>query len=120
MRTLFTVTLIVELLFGIGMIAMPGTLFDLFGVELTDFSTALARVFGSALLGFVVLLWYGRASDQPDTHKTVLRSMFTYWLLSTIFLLIAQLGGLMNTMGWGNVILHAGFLIAYAVFIFRG
>lgn len=119
MKKLFTITLVVELIFGVGFIAAPGFMFGTFGVTPNDFSTSIIRVFGSALLAFVVLLWYGQSSTSADLHKAILRSMFVYWLVSSVFLAQAQLAGLFNTMGWGVVALHVGFLIAYGVHAFK-
>lgn len=119
MKTLFTITLIVELIFALGFIAAPGLMFNTFGVTPSPFATSLIRVFGSALLGFVVLLWYGRSSSSADLQKAILRSLFTYWLLSSVFMLMAQLAGLFNAMGWGAVVLHVGFLIAYGIYAFK-
>ena len=119
MKTLFTVTIIIELLFAVGFIAAPGTMFSTFGVTPDAFATSLIRLFGSALLGFVVLLWYGRSSSDPALHRVVLKSLFTYWLVSSVLMVMAQLAGLFNVMGWATVGLHIGFLIAYGYFIFK-
>ena len=119
MKTLFTITLVVELIFALGFIAVPGVMFGTFGVTLDAYSTALTRVLGSALLGFAVLLWYGRSSSSKDLHKAVYRSMFIYFLVSSVFLLIAQLAGLLNAMGWGVVGLHVIFAIAFAGYAFK-
>ena len=119
MKNLFTIALVVELLFGLGFIAIPGTLVGTFGVTLSDFGITLARLFGSAILGFAVLLWFGRQSSSPETHKAVLASMFTYWVISTIFALMGQLAGLMNVMGWGTVGLHFVLAIAFGYYLFK-
>lgn len=119
MKTLFTITLVVELIFAAGFIAAPGTMFGTFGVTPDEFGTSLARLFGSALLGFVVLLWYGRSSTNQELHRAILFSMFTYWLVSSVLMVLAQLSGLFNVMGWATVALHIVFLIAYGVFIFK-
>jgi hypothetical protein len=119
MKTLFTITLIVELIFALGFIAVPGTLFGTFGVVPDAFGTSLARLFGSALLGFVVLLYYARASASPDLQKATIRSLFIYWLVSSVLMIIAQLAGIFNVMGWTTIGLHIGFLIAYGVFAFK-
>lgn len=119
MKTLFTITIVVELIFALGFLIIPGVMFNTFGATPDAFATSLIRIFGSALLGFVVLLWYGRASESQEFHKAVLVSMFTYWLLSSIFMLMAQLSGLFNGMGWGAVFLHIGFAIAYGYSIFK-
>jgi hypothetical protein len=119
MKSLFTVTVIVELIFGLGFVATPDLLIGTFGVNLSGFSITLGRMFGSALLGFVTLLWYARNSSSSDLHKAALRGMFVYWLVSTVVMIPAQLAGLVNTMGWSVIVLHLGFLIAYGVFAFR-
>ena len=119
MKTLFTITLIVELIFGFGFIAAPDFMFSTFGVNPSPFATNLIRVFGSALLGFAVLLWYGRSSSSADLHKAIVRSFFTYWLLSSVFMLMAQLAGIFNAMGWVTFLLHVGFLIAYGMYAFK-
>jgi len=119
MLTLFTVTLIVELLFALGFIAVPGVLFGSFGVTPDAFGLALARMFGSALLAFVILLYYARAKSNPDLNNAVVRSLFAYWLFSSVFLIMAQLAGIFNVMGWSTILLHVGFLIWYGTYAFK-
>jgi len=111
MQALFLVTFIVELLFALGFIIAPGTLFGTFGVTPDAFGIALARMVGSALLAFCTLVWYARAKDSTDLKTAAVRSMFVYWLLSSIFLIITQLSGLFNSMGWSTIVMHLGFLI---------
>jgi len=119
MKTLFTITFIVELIFASGFIAAPGLMFNAFGVTPNTFDITLVRIFGSALLGFTVLLWYGRSSGSLDLHKAIVRSMFMYWLFSSIFILLGQLAGIFNAMGWATLVLHVGFLIAYGLYAFK-
>jgi hypothetical protein len=119
MGTMFTVTFVVELIFALGFIIAPGTLFGTFGVEPSPFGISLARMFGSALLAFCTLLWYARGSKSTDLRKATIRSLFIYWLVSSVFLVIAQLAGIFNVMGWSTVVLHVGFLIWYATFAFK-
>ena len=119
MKTLFTVTLIVELIFALGFMAVPATLFGTFGVTPDAFGVSLARLFGSALLAFVTLLYYARGSESADLQKATIRSLFLYWLVSSVFLIMSQLGGLFNSMGWSTILLHVGFLIWYGVYAFK-
>ena len=119
MTTLFTVTLIVELVFALGFIAIPGAMFGTFGVVPNAFGLSLARMFGSALLAFCTLLWYARGSRSTDLYKATVRSLFLYWLFSTGFLVLAQLDGIFNSMGWATVVLHLGFLIWYGSYAFK-
>lgn len=119
MQTLFLVTFIVELLFALGFIIAPGTLFGTFGVTPDAFGIALARMFGSALLAFCTLVYYARIKDSAELKTAALRSMFIYWLVSSVFLVISQLGGLFNAMGWSTIVLHLGFLIWTGVYAFK-
>ena len=119
MGTLFTVTFIVELIFGIGFIAVPDFLLGNFGVTSTPDLVFMARLFGSALLAFSTLLWYARGSKSTDLQKAAARSFFLYFLVSTILIVLAQLGGLFNIMGWSMVAMHGGFMIWFGAFAFR-
>jgi hypothetical protein len=50
MDTLFLVAMIVEALFGIGFVLVPGPMLNPFGVSLNDVATTFARLFGSGLI----------------------------------------------------------------------
>jgi predicted branched-subunit amino acid permease len=119
MKTLFAVNFVVGLLFGFGFTLMPGTLVDFYGASLSDIGITVARLFGSCILSFSVLLWYARRSENQDFVVGVQRTMFTYWLLGTVFLVIAQLLGQMNTMGWVTIGLHVVFIAWYGYYIFK-
>lgn len=119
MQALFLVTFIVEFLFGLGFLIAPGALFSTFGVTLDPFGISLARLFGSAVLAFSTLAWYARVKDSAALKVAAARTLFVYWLLSTVFMTIAQLNGLMNDMGWSTIIIHLGFLIWTGVYAFQ-
>lgn len=117
MNTLFLVSLVVEAIFGIGFVLAPGVLLGPMGVTPNDVATTFARLFGSALLSFPVLLWFARKSDKPEFKKGVVKSLFAYYLVSTVLLLVTQLGGQMNAMGWSVVVLHLVFTIWFGYFL---
>ena len=119
MQTMFTVTFIVELIFALGFIIAPVTLFGTFGVEPSPFGISLARMLGSSLLAFCTLLWYARGSKSTDLQTATVRSLFLYWLVSSVLLVMAQSAGIFNAMGWSTVVLHVGFLIWYGTFAFK-
>ena len=119
MNTLFLVSLVVEAVFGIGFVLAPGALLAPMGVTLNDVATTFARLFGSALLSFPVLLWFARQSDKPEFRKGVVNSMSVYYLVSGILLLITQLRGQMNPTGWSVVVLHLGLFFWFGYFLVR-
>jgi len=119
MKTLFTITMIVGLVFGLGFVIVPEMMLSTYGITDNPAANALTRNSGTALLGFAVLLWYARKSTNPEVHKTALATMFGYWLLSSITMIISQLSGVFSTAGWGTVALHLGFLIVFGIFVFK-
>jgi len=119
MQTLLTITLVIELIFTLGFIIAPGMLLGTFGVAPDAFGISISRLFGSALSAIVVLLWYARSSQSADLHKATVRSMFMYYLISSIVLIMAQLAGVLNVMGWSTVVLHLVLLVAFGMFAFK-
>ena len=117
MRTLFLVYMIVEAIFGIGFLFNPGFVMDPMGVTLDETATTFARLLGSLIISIPVLLFFARRSAGTEFKKGVVYSLFIYLFLSTILLLISQLNGLMNAMGWGIVLLHFAFMIWFGYYI---
>jgi hypothetical protein len=119
MKTLFNINIVVALLFGLGFILIPATVLDVYDVTLSDQGITVARLFGSAILAYPVLLWYAGRSDDPKYMKGASRALFTYWLLGTIFLIIAQLDNQLNALfGWLTIGLHIIMLVWYGIYIF--
>jgi hypothetical protein len=119
MNTLFLVALVVEALFGIGFVFAPGTMLGPFGVTLNDIATTFARLFGSALISFSILLWFARESDIPEFKKGLVYSLSAYFLVSTVIIVITQLAGQMNAMGWIVVSKNVVLLIWFGYFLVK-
>jgi hypothetical protein len=111
MNTLFLVYLIIEAIFGIGFLFVPVLVMGPMGVTLDETSTILARMFGSLLISIPVLVFFARKSSSTEFKRGVIYCIFIYLLASTIVLLISQIKGVMNAMGWSIVILHLVFLL---------
>jgi hypothetical protein len=110
-NTLFLVAMIVEGIFAVGFIFVPDLVLAPNGVTLDATSRPFVRLFGSALLTFPVLLSYARASADLALKRVAARTLFVYMLVSTVLIVIAQLGGLMNASGWVIVAIHVVFTI---------
>ncbi len=120
MNTLFLVALIVEAIFGIGFVLVPGAMLGPFGITLNEIATTLARLFGSALVSFAILLWFARKSGNSDFKEGVAYSMSAYYVVSTILLLIAELAGQTNVLGWSVIIIHVVLLVWFGYFLVKG
>jgi Ca2+/Na+ antiporter len=119
MNTLFLVYLIVETIFGIGFLFIPDLVMGPMGVTLDETSTTMARMFGSLLLSIPVLVIFARKSSSTEFKRGVMYCVFIYLLASTIVLLITQINGLMNNMGWSIVILHLVFMLLFGYYLLK-
>jgi hypothetical protein len=117
MNTLFLVYLVAEVIFGIGFLLSPGFMMGPMGVTLDETSTNFARLFGSLIISIPVLLFFVRKSASSEFKRGVVYSVFTYLFLSTILLLISQLKGQMNSMGWGIVMIHFIFMVWFGYYL---
>lgn len=116
MKTLLLVYLIAEAIFGIGFLFFPGLLMDPLGVALDETSTVFARMFGSLIISIPVLVFLARRSTNSEFRRGVVYSVCVYLIASTIILLITQIKGLMNPMGWSIVFLHFAFLLWFGYY----
>jgi hypothetical protein len=119
MNTLFLFCMIVQAIFGIGLIFVPALLLSPIGVTPDITSATFARLFGSAILAMPVLLFFARKSDKPEFKKGVAYGIFAYLLASTTILLITQLKGLMNALGWSIIILHLLFIAWFGYYLIK-
>jgi hypothetical protein len=106
MNRLFLSYLIVEAIFGISFIFIPGILLGPLGLTLDETSTIFARLFGTAIIGIPVLLFFARKSTSVEFKRGATFCIFIYLFASTIILLITIIKGLMNALGWSIIILH--------------
>ena len=119
MDILLLVAFIVELVFGIGFLIVPGPMLDPFGVILNATATTFARLFGSSLISISLILWFVRRSDQSLLKSGVIYSLFAYYLISTVLLLLTEFAGLMNALGWIVICIHLTLLIWFGYFVIK-
>lgn len=119
MNTLFLVTMIIQALFGLGFTLIPDLMLAPFGVILTPAATTFANLFGSALIGYVILLWFARKSDKLEFKKATVYCEFVFLLISTVLLVITQVTALMNSLGWVIVGEHIVLLIWFGYFLVK-
>jgi hypothetical protein len=119
MNTLFLVYLIIEAIFGIGFLFVPDLVMGPMGVTLDETSTTLARMFGSLLISIPVLVYFARKSSSTEFKRGVIYCCFIYLLASTVILVITQIKGLMNAMGWSIVIIHLLFVLWFGYYLLK-
>ncbi len=119
MDTLLLVAMIVEGLMGIGCVLDPVAALGPLGATFNDSATSFARLFGSALIGLTVMLWFARRSDKPEFKKGAVYTILSYYLVSAVLLFMMKMSGLMNSLGWIAIGSHVALSAWCGSFIVR-
>ena len=109
---------VVLMVFGVGFILLPDTMTALYGAELSTVGLMLARLLGAAFLGFGILRWTARKAEPGELLSALVLAGFVEDAIGFVVLLMAQMAGLMNAMGWSNVALYGIFAAGFGYFHF--
>jgi len=117
--TLLLVNAIIALGFGIGFTVAPAQVLAPYGMSLSAPGLVIARLFGTALLGYGVLTWLLRAATDPAALRAVCLSLAISDAVGAVVAAMGVLGGHVNALGWSTVALYAGLGIGFASFAMR-
>jgi hypothetical protein len=101
------VAFLLEATFGVAFVLAPAFTLAPFGVVLDGMGAGLFRLFGTALLGFAVLLGCALRTTNQEVKTVAVRTLGAYYALSALAVLWLQLAGHFNVLGWGMVATHA-------------
>ena len=113
-----TVTAIGSLLFGLAYLLVPVSVASLYGITL-DPSNQYARFFGSALLGFAVILWLGRKVTSGPALRAVLVGSLVASFTGFVVAIFQALSGTGNELVWSTVVIYFLLSLGFADFVFR-
>ena len=97
-----SVKAIISLLFGVILVAVPVEFMSVFGVVLDPAGSVMARLLGAMLVAVGLICWAER-SKEPNQLKGITFSLFVGDSIGFVILLMAQLTGMFNALGWANV-----------------
>ena len=106
--------------FGLGLLFIPVTFMATYGVTLDAGGNLMARILGAALIASALTFYFNR--DIPSSDKSwynLLLTSFIYNILDIPIVLMATLGGVMNSMGWIPVMLHVFLAATFGYFVFN-
>ncbi len=118
LSALFSFNAIVAAIFGLTAVLVPGVLYSTYGLTSDAGAQLVAQFFGAALLGNVVITWSLRNIEPGSTRQTLTLALFVQEAIGLAISLIAQFGGVLNALGWLNVVLTAIFALGYGYFHF--
>ena len=118
LSTLMVIKAIVCLVFGILFLLVPAPLMSLYGVTLDPGGAFVARLYGAALFGNLMLTWFAREDPGSEALRASVLALFVYDAIGFIVALVARLSGVINPLGWSVVALYLLLTLGFGYFQF--
>ena len=109
---------VVAAVFGLAFLIGPSQLVAMYGVTLTPATEVIGRVAGSVILGFAIVFWGARNGNGAETFKAVMMAGLIANGLDALILLHATVTGLLNGLGWLQVLINGGLAVGFWYFAF--
>ena len=104
---------IVCLGFGPLLLFVPGWLLNLLGTSFGPGAALMAREYGAALIGNLLLTWLARNVEESTARSAIIWNLFIYDAIALIATLMIQLTGGLNLLGWGIVAVYLFFTFGF-------
>lgn len=115
---LFAVNAVIAGLFGLAFVFAPARLLAQYGLVVDAGFGLVAQLFGAALVGYAILTWSARNAGESDARRAIVLALFVSNALGFVLALMAQLKGLVNSLGWSTVAIYLLLAIGFAYFQF--
>jgi len=119
-KTLMVIKAVVCVGFGPLLLFWPGPLLTLLGSSFGPGAAITAREYGAALLGNFMLTWFARNADESVARRAIIWDLFVYDAVALVAILLIQLSGGMNLLGWGVVTIYLFFAVGFGSFLLPG
>ena len=118
LRNLFAVNAVIAGLFGLAFVFAPAQLLAQYGLAVDAGFGLVAQLFGAALIGYAILTWQVRKTADSDARRAIVLALFISDGVAIVLALMAQLKGLVNTLGWSTVAIYLLLALGFAYFHF--
>ena len=117
LRTFLTISALVALVYGLGLILVPASLATLYGIGTGASEMLFARSFGAQLLALGVIQWLTKDLTGASVRPIIIGGLIANGI-GTIVALMGTLGGVMNALGWSAVVIYLLLGLGFAYFQF--
>jgi hypothetical protein len=115
---LFAVNSVIAGLFGLAFVFAPAQLLVPYGLAIGAGFGLVAQLFGAALIGYAILTWSVRKAGDSEARRAIVLALFISDGVAFVLALIAQLKGLVNSLGWSTVAIYLLLALGFAYFHF--
>ena len=117
LKTLFLVHFVFGLIFGLAYLLIPGLTMGWLGVSLKDESAY--RIVGAAILAFSTSSWFCYKAAEWERVKIVVLAEIAWTVLVALVCLYGLIFAGAPAAFWINVIIMAGFAVAFVYYYSR-
>jgi hypothetical protein len=114
LSNLLVIAAVIGAVFGVGFVVASGTLLGIYGITLDKAGTLVAQLFGALLIGLATLNWLARNVTDPEARQAVVLGNLVGDVVGFVVILIGQLAGVANALGWSNVAIYLLLALGFA------
>ena len=114
LSNLLAVAAVIGAVFGVGFVVASGPVLAIYGITLDKAGTLVAQLFGALLIGLATLNWFARNVTEREARQAVVLGNLVGDVVGFIVILIGQLSGIANTVGWSNVAIYLLLALGFA------
>jgi hypothetical protein len=100
--------------FGVAFVVASGPLLAIYGITLDKAGTLVAQLFGAALISLAVVNWLARKVTEPAARQAIVLGNLAGDVVGFVVILLGQLAGIANTLGWSNVAIYLLLTLGFA------
>ncbi|MBD3850398.1 MAG: hypothetical protein IFK93_03830 [Acidobacteria bacterium] len=115
---LFAVNTVIAGLFGLAFVFAPAQLLAQYGLVVDAGFGLVAQLFGAAMVGYAILTWLVRKVGDSEARRAIVLALFISDGVAFVLALMAQLKGLVNSLGWSTVAIYLLLALGFAYFHF--
>ena len=115
---LFAVNTVIAGLFGLAFVFAPAQLLAQYGLVVDAGFGLVAQLFGAALVGYAILTWLVRKVGDSEARRAIVLALFISDGVAFVLALMAQLKGLVTSLGWSTVAIYLLLAVGFAYFHF--
>jgi hypothetical protein len=116
-KTLMIIKAVVCLGFGPLLLFLPGPLLTLLGSSYGPGAAITAREYGASLLGNLCLAWFASNAEESVARRAIILDLFVYDAIAFVAMLLIQLSGGFNLLGWSIVAIYLFFALGFGYFL---
>ena len=114
LSTLLAIAAVIGAAFGVAFVVASGPLLSIYGITLDKAGTLVAQLFGALLIGIATLNWFARHVTEPEARQAVVLGNLVGDVVGFVVILLGQIAGIANALGWSNVAIYLLLAIGFA------